>query len=271
MEHVSPTPELKNFGFGVVLFPSAVEISSDQIASIANLGDKSLRDHYSFAYNENGEPIYAINQSNHRINMQDINRVPIRINEGVSTQLLQSLESVTYSNLLRYIYLYPDALTSLWWRNLGHFALYRTGAALGMHSDNDVNYHPDLIPTHQSAVFHSLSSIILMNEDFTGGDIEFKYLNMKITLKKGDLLFFPSNYVASHMIHNIESGERISYVSWFGHGSSQECFGLLIQSEEEISNNAGKMWLKHLFSDLENYIKENNLNKPDILNRLRDS
>lgn len=61
----------------------------------------------------------------------------------------------------------------------------------------------------------TLSSIIALNDDYEGGEIEFFGGPHKIRLKKGSVMFFPSSFQYPHRICPITSGVRYSVVTWF--------------------------------------------------------
>ena len=59
----------------------------------------------------------------------------------------------------------------------------------------------------------ALTILILLNEEFTGG--EFVMFGDKIVpFKKGDMIVFPSNFLYPHRVNKIISGTRYSCVSW---------------------------------------------------------
>lgn len=61
----------------------------------------------------------------------------------------------------------------------------------------------------------TLSSIIALNDDYEGGEIEFFDGAHKIRLKKGSIMFFPSSFQYPHRVCPITSGVRYSVVTWF--------------------------------------------------------
>ena len=69
-------------------------------------------------------------------------------------------------------------------------------------------------------VNRQLSFIINLNNTYEGGDLVFykpieKSPYSKISLQKGDLMLFPSNFLYPHRILPITQGVRYSMVSWF--------------------------------------------------------
>ena len=57
-----------------------------------------------------------------------------------------------------------------------------------------------------------LTIIILLNDEFTGGDTFI--LNEEVPLKKGDCVIFPSNFMYPHEIKPVIDGTRYSLTTW---------------------------------------------------------
>jgi len=59
---------------------------------------------------------------------------------------------------------------------------------------------------------------INLNEDYEGGDLVFtdqkKLIVKRSSLKAGDVVFFPSNFLYPHLIEPVTNGTRYSIVSW---------------------------------------------------------
>jgi len=54
-----------------------------------------------------------------------------------------------------------------------------------------------------------------LNNNYEGGEIEFKHSNIKIKPDPGSIIFFPSNFLYVHEVHPILSGERYSMPHWY--------------------------------------------------------
>jgi PKHD-type hydroxylase len=70
-----------------------------------------------------------------------------------------------------------------------------------------------------SGTVRKLSASIILNEDFEGGEMRFRWFHdeikeSKVLAKKGDAIFFPSNL--QHMVSPVTEGTRYSIVKWFG-------------------------------------------------------
>lgn len=68
------------------------------------------------------------------------------------------------------------------------------------------------------SVHRRLSCIYFVNDNFTGGELEFSYLHSKkintIKPKKNKLIVWPSNFMYPHSVKPVTKGERYSVVSW---------------------------------------------------------
>ena len=60
-----------------------------------------------------------------------------------------------------------------------------------------------------------LTASIVLNDDFGGGDFCFFDRELCYTLKKGDCLTFPANFMYPHEVREITSGTRFALVTWF--------------------------------------------------------
>lgn len=59
-----------------------------------------------------------------------------------------------------------------------------------------------------------ISHVHYLNDNYTGGEIEFPRFNLIYKPKANESIFFPSNYVYNHSVHPVLSGERYAVVSW---------------------------------------------------------
>lgn len=73
------------------------------------------------------------------------------------------------------------------------------------------------LPAHQDHGISSrvLSTVMYLNDDYEGGEIEFVNSNIKIKPPAGSIIFFPSNFLYIHEVHPITSGFRYSLPHWF--------------------------------------------------------
>lgn len=59
-----------------------------------------------------------------------------------------------------------------------------------------------------------ISLTYYFNDDYEGGDVEFKRHGLRFRSKKNDLLLFPSNFLYNHEVHPVTDGLRYVLVQW---------------------------------------------------------
>lgn len=120
--------------------------------------------------------------------------------KSVSTALYSALDRTAdhYTNVL-----YPFAGQNIKNREYNiHLLKYGAGGFLPAHQDHGIS----------SRV---LSTVMYLNDDYEGGEIEFVNSNVKIKPPAGSVIFFPSNFLYVHEVHPIVSGFRYSLPHWF--------------------------------------------------------
>ncbi len=85
-----------------------------------------------------------------------------------------------------------------------HFNIlkYQTGQEYKAHFDGVTRTH------------RSISPILYLNDDYTGGELEFVFHNVKIKPSPGMLAIFPANYAYSHIAHPVKTGTKYAIVTW---------------------------------------------------------
>lgn len=84
---------------------------------------------------------------------------------------------------------------------------YVTGTSMSVHSDNIVS----LFETGSGSPV--LSIVGCLNNDYEGGEF-IMFDDLKINIKKGDVLIFPSAFMYRHRVETVTKGERWSFVTW---------------------------------------------------------
>ena len=54
-----------------------------------------------------------------------------------------------------------------------------------------------------------------LNDDYTGGELEFKHFNLTIKPQKGDIVVFSSSFPYMHKVHPVIDGTRYAIVNWY--------------------------------------------------------
>jgi alkylated DNA repair dioxygenase AlkB len=91
--------------------------------------------------------------------------------------------------------------------SVGRVNIYREGDSMDEHVD-----HIHTLFTPPTRGIPVISIVGLLNDDFTGG--AFTLCGEEIPLNAGDVILFPSCFLYPHSVGTVESGERISFVSW---------------------------------------------------------
>jgi Uncharacterized iron-regulated protein len=82
-----------------------------------------------------------------------------------------------------------------------NFVKYGPGQHFQEHSDNGYSYNC------------VVSLVAYPNDDYLGGELEFRLQGLKIKPRAGDLFIFPSNYMYPHKSLPVESGTKHSIVT----------------------------------------------------------
>lgn len=75
---------------------------------------------------------------------------------------------------------------------------YEPGEKYVMHFDNGSKHVANRI----------VSTVIYLNDNYEGGEIEFTNFDIKVKPKKASMVIFPSNYPYMHIAHQVNSGVR---------------------------------------------------------------
>ena len=71
---------------------------------------------------------------------------------------------------------------------------------------------------HCAAIPRTFSAILILNDDYEGGELCFREPNgeneIKIENKKGKLILWPSNFMYPHTVKPVTKGTRYSVVTW---------------------------------------------------------
>lgn len=73
------------------------------------------------------------------------------------------------------------------------------------------------LPAHHDHGVSSrvLSVVMYLNDDYDGGEIEFRQSNVKIKPEAGSIIFFPSNFLYIHEVMKVSNGTRYALPHWY--------------------------------------------------------
>jgi predicted 2-oxoglutarate/Fe(II)-dependent dioxygenase YbiX len=85
---------------------------------------------------------------------------------------------------------------------------YKEGQEYKAHSDDGVGLN------------RVISSILYLNDDYEGGEIEFVHMGVKIKPQAGMLMLFPSSFPYAHIAHPVTKGTKYALVTWIKNTST---------------------------------------------------
>lgn len=106
----------------------------------------------------------------------------------------------------------PDTGQSIDWYEEPQLLRYTVGGHYLAHSDAYVYVPRDR--AWRKALDRDISMLIYLNDDYEGGELEFKRLFYEIRPRAGMLIWFPSDVRYEHMAKPVTKGRRSVLVSW---------------------------------------------------------
>ena len=269
--------EAEVLGPGVVVFRNAFSIDQDLVLGhIDASAAKAHEGRWDYITGEDGVE-YGINEDGFRYSLEDIPTTPVRLLHPVTDQTPEGVanfffhvEEQIYKCLLKYIDHYPLMIGSIWWKNRGHILRYGDGGILGCHADNDTNYKVTngvrYMPRGMVASRQTCGALLYLNDcvdseeelngkNFTGGHLRFVHLGISYKPRKGDIIFFPTNFVASHDVEKMGKGVRYSYLSFFGQGGNDVPANVVISEPDKSFEWCPGVWFDNIYDDYERYCK----------------
>jgi len=98
-------------------------------------------------------------------------------------------------------YLSSYGIFSEWHDSYG-ILKYGEGQQFTNHIDDHPSYH------------RRVSTVYYLNDNYTGGEINFPRFNIKLKPKANQIIIFPSTYVYNHSVSPIIEGDKYAVVSW---------------------------------------------------------
>jgi Rps23 Pro-64 3,4-dihydroxylase Tpa1-like proline 4-hydroxylase len=88
------------------------------------------------------------------------------------------------------------------WHDNYQILKYGEGQHFSNHVDDNLAYH------------RRISTLYYLNDDYSGGEINFPRFQLSIKPLKNQMILFPSTYVYNHYVSPVKEGTRYAVVSW---------------------------------------------------------
>ena len=126
--------------------------------------------------------------NNPRATMSDLRKIYFDIDERLQECIKH------YSSLFNLNLKYQEAV---------NFVRYGKDQHFQVHSDHGFSY------------VCTVSTVMYLNDNYTGGELFFPYINYTYTPEEGDIVLFPSNFLYSHAALPVKEGIKYSAVTMF--------------------------------------------------------
>lgn len=134
-------------------------------------------------------------------------RITEKVDPGPLGGEINELVSRAYANTISAIF-----QRKFEWVEAPQVLRYEEGGCYGKHADSDT-FLPDE-GLWQRSLDRDISLLLYLNDDFSGGDLEFSQFNYRYSPRQGDLVFFPSDRRYVHQAQAVRWGVRYAIVSW---------------------------------------------------------
>ncbi len=175
------------------------------------LSDAECKRFLRFACKQKRTPLSVVdshkNQEKRTVHKQDSLRVTQQVLLGRKQQQANTWFHTACSKVLAKV-----SQRRAQWYESPHLLRYGPGGKYDIHADGE---HFDF-ETRQFYRFidRDFSMLIYLNDDFSGGVLNFPWLNYQYQPAAGDLVCFPSNHIFTHESLPIISGTKYALVSW---------------------------------------------------------
>jgi hypothetical protein len=127
----------------------------------------------------------------------------ISLVDNVPELFFTNLNNIFFQNFdpIEKDYMSSYGIFSEWHDSYG-ILKYGEGQQFINHIDDHPSYH------------RRVSTIYYLNDNYTGGEINFPRFNITFKPKANQMILFPSTYVYNHSVSPVIEGERYAVVSW---------------------------------------------------------
>jgi hypothetical protein len=125
------------------------------------------------------------------------------LSQNISETFFINLNNLFFENFdpIEKNYMSTYGIGSEWHDSYG-ILKYGSGQFFSNHIDDHPTYH------------RRISTVYYLNDNYTGGEINFPRFNITFKPKSNQMILFPSTYVYNHSVSPVISGTRYAVVSW---------------------------------------------------------
>jgi predicted 2-oxoglutarate/Fe(II)-dependent dioxygenase YbiX len=113
------------------------------------------------------------------------------------------------------------------WFEIPHLLRYPIGGKCGLHADAE-NWNKEEYQWVR-LVDRDYSSVIYFNSDYSGGELTFPDLNIRITPRSGMIVTFPTDHRFIHEVEPVTEGTRYSCVMWAAAVGTERCHKMVTE------------------------------------------
>ena len=252
--------EMEHYDCGISILRNAVEVPDWIFEGLEDEAHKVFDDQYeslddgTFRCKRTATLHPEAPQGVHRIEVH--NKHVVQLDEKADARW-RALSDVTYGAVLKYAEKYTHILSMLWWCNRGninYYNLHDTGGYLMPHADNDCGYawakRDEVVGGCEMATRGTVTAIAhLVDEPEGDGSFYFKYADLDVPQRAGDVIVFPANFLGTHEVTPIRPGhQRISYQTYWLQGSALPLMGggVPIHIEAASRPDAAHSWVMNV-------------------------
>ena len=150
-----------------------------------------------------GDTLNTMTRDTQTIGVPYKGKIEGELSADMRVVFLDSLNNIFFENfdLLERDYLSSYNIFSTWHDQWGVLK-YGAGQKFVNHIDDHPDYH------------RRVSTVYYLNDNYTGGEINFPRFGITFKPKANQMIVFPSTYVYNHSVSPVIEGERYAVVSW---------------------------------------------------------
>jgi predicted 2-oxoglutarate/Fe(II)-dependent dioxygenase YbiX len=192
---------------------------------------------------------------------KDLITMPIRYMQEIDKlAFYQEIDNAAYTAALEYCKIFPAAAENITGFSSKHFVKYLPGSFMGPHSDCSISYKDETLePKVINSIGNTVSMSIILNDTFTGGEMNFKLWDINVSPKAGSALLYPSNYIGAHEVSEVTSGVRWVFLGFLYHGDRSFTINPEIEKYSERYEWTTKF--RQILTDFFKHHKKGNLNR----------